>query len=374
MEALGALVIDNGSDTIKAGFSGKHSPHTVFPTVVAHRDAAIMDSCSKTVFVGDEAVVRRDRLSLKSPIQQGIVHSWDDMEQIWQHTFDNILYVNTQEHPILLTESPVNPTGNLEKMIEIMFETFSVPAMYAATPPVLALLASGRTGGVVLDVGHGASHAMPIYEGYRVRYALEHIDFAGQHLSEYIIKLLHKRGYSYKSAEDRDTVREIKEKLAYVALDFDAEMEKIKGKVLSGKHFKLPDGRAVKIDNERLLFQCPELLFRPATEFGTTAVGVHRAIHNAIMKVGADFRSKCYNNIILCGGSTCFRGMRTRLAEEMAAIAPATEKIEVVAPPGREYSAWVGGSILSALDIPIGWIHMEEYKDTGRSIAGRKCI
>ena len=371
---LGALVIDNGSDTIKAGFSGKKSPYTVFPSVVGHDDATMADARSKNVYVGDEAVVKRDRLSLKFPIKQGIVNSWDDMEKIWQHTFDNVLYVNPQEHPVLVTESPVNPTVNLEKMLETLFETFSVPAMYAATPPLLALLASGRTGGVVLDLGHGVSHAMPIYEGYAVPRALQRIAFAGEHLSEYIVKLLHKKGYSYKSAADRDTIREIKEKLAYVALDFDKEMKKAPGKFFSGKNFKLPDGRVLKIDNERLLFQCPELLFKPERVFGTTAVGVHKAIQNAVTKVDADFRCKCYSNIIVCGGSSCFRGFKKRLTQEVSDIAPDNEKINVIAPQGRQYSPWLGGSILSSLDVLIGWFHMEEYKDAGPSIAYRKCI
>ena len=373
-QELGALVIDNGSETIKTGFAGNASPYTVFPSIVGRCKTQMVDTLSKDVFIGDDAVFRRRVLSLKFPIQQGIIDSWDDMEQIWGHIFNNILYVNPQEHPILLTESPINHKVNREKTAEIMFETFEVPAMYTAIPPVLALLASGRTTGVVLDLGHGASHTVPIYEGYTIPRALERINFAGEHLTEYIVKLLHDTGYSYTTAADRDIVREIKEKLAYVALDFDADMKKINERLVRGKSFKLPDGRVVKIDDERLLVRCPELLFNPSVEFGEAALGVHEVIRNAITKVDVEIRRECYGNTILCGGSTCFPGMQTRLKKEMSALAPANVKVEVVAPPCRKYTAWIGGSILSSLDVPTGWIHAEEYKEIGHNIVHRNNI
>ena len=370
----GGIVIDNGSAMIRAGFSGKTSPYAVFPSIVC-RD----DSRNNRMYVGDDAVLRRDFLSLKSPIQQGVVQSWDEIQEIWSHIFDHVLYVNPQEYPILLTESPMNPKANREKMIEIMFETYSVPAMYAAIPAVLALLASGRITGVVLDSGRDVSHVVPIYEGYAVPRALEQIGVAGQHVTEYIIKLIHDSGYDYTSTAKRDVVREIKEKLAYVPLDFDAEMKKINSTVVGGKSFKLPDGRVLSIDDQRLLVRSPELLFNPSmaspeVPSTTRAVGVHEAIHNAITKVGVDTRSACYSNIVLSGGSTCFPGMQPRLVKEMTALAPASAKVEVEAPPAREYTAWLGGSILSALQIPTGWIYMEEYEDSGHSIIHRKCI
>jgi len=362
-----AVVIDNGSESCRAGFAKDDAPKVVFPSIVGRPRRGGMMGMRK--FVGDKAQRMRGILNLTNPNEHGIITNWDDMEMIWSLAFSK-LGVSSEEFPVLLTEAPLNPKPCREKMTQIMFETFNTPAMYVGIRAVLSLYASGHTTGIVMDSGAGVSHTVPTYEGYALHHAVMRMDLAGSDITDYLKKLLNETKYPFTTKAERDIVRDIKEQLCYVALDFEAEMTK--QPQLIEQRYELPDGQVITIGNER--FRAPEALFQPSF-LGMESAGVHETIYNSILKCDVDIRKDLYNNIVLSGGNTLYPNIEDRMEKEIELLAPPTMKIKVIASPQKQNAAWIGGSIVASLgSFPQMWISKEEYDESGPKIVHEKCF
>ncbi len=374
MAGTAPVVIDVGSGLCKAGFAGEDSPISLFPSIIGRpKNPQMMVGVShQEYFVGDEAQRMRGILTLQYPVENGVVKNWDDMEKIWHHTFFNELRVRPEDQPVLLTEAPRNPRNNRERMCEVMFEKFNVPGLYVAIQAVMSLYASGRTTGVVLDIGDGATHLVPIFEGHGLHHLVSRINLAGRDLTEYFKNLLLKRGYSLVSSAELEVVRDMKERLCYVAMDPEADFQRASMDSSVEKCYEMPDGQILRVSTER--FQCPEALFMPEL-VGREISGIHESAYKVIEGCDVDLRREMYNSIVLSGGSTMFEGIIPRLQKEVSRQAAKNVKVKVIGPEMRKYAAWIGGSILGSLNAFNDMIVTKrEYEEMGPGIVHRKCF
>ncbi|ERF68865.1 Actin-like protein [Endocarpon pusillum Z07020] len=366
------LVLDNGSGTIRAGFAGSDLPTTTFPSYVGRpkHPRVLAGALEGDTFIGSRAQKNRGLLKLKWPLEHGIVTDWDDMERIWRHVYENELKTMSEEHPVLLTEAPLNPIQNREIAAQVLFETFNVPALYIAVQATLSLYAAGRTTGVVLDVGDGVSHAVPVYEGFAINSAIRRVDVAGRDVTEYLQTLLRKAGWVFHTSAEKEIVRQMKETVGYLALDPRKEEKEWARGVYPGAEeertskiveYALPDGQKVKIGAER--FRAPEILFDPAL-IGLEYSGVHQMVVDAIQRTDMDLRKNLYANVILSGGATLTKGFGERLLGEVKKLAMRDTRIKIYAPPERKYSTWIGGSILAGLStFRKMWISIDDWHE-----------
>lgn len=379
------IVMDVGTSTTKAGFAGGAKPKVIVGTKVGKaKHMRIMPGGAldqemtgpSTTFVGSKLDEHRGAFILDYPMDKGYVQdgSWDAMDKLFEHVYaKQNLNAKMDEHPVLLTEAPLNPGTNREQLAELFFETYRAPAVFFSPPAVLSLYASGRATGVVLDVGEGVTHCVPVYEGYALPHSITRSDVAGRDVSRHLQLLLRKSGLAFTTTAESDLVKTMKEELCYVKQNGKAEKsgsapsstEDDAAKVV----YQLPDGQTVNISSER--YQAPELLFNPST-IGSEEVGVAGALVDSIMKSDLDLRPTLFSQIVLAGGSTCTPGFGDRLLSEVRAKAPTHTRIRISAPPERIHSAWAGGSILASLStFKNMWVTRSEYEEYGKSLMHR---
>lgn len=332
-EDMPALVIDNGSHTIRAGFCTEDVPSLEMITnategLLAHKD------------MGDTA---SDLTQLSNPFECGQVSNWDAMEKVWNYIFTK-LETNRTEVPLLLSEPLLCNSSYREKVAEIIFEKFQIPYAHLARQSVLSTYSAGRLSGVVVNTGHHYTDISVIFEGYLVSNTSRCVNMGGHHITDHLMARLTEKDSAMASKLDFNMAQAIKENLCYVAADYDNEME-----ICLNDNYTLPDGQKVEIREER--FQCPEILFQPFL-YGRDASdpGLHMNIYSIIAQSDIHIRKDLYQNVILCGGTSLLPGCQERIRSELVSKAPAGTRVKVVASLSRKYAVWLGGAVLASLE------------------------
>lgn len=367
-----AVIFDNGSGLCKAGLSGEIGPRHVITSVVGHPKlkGPSAGANQKSYYVGEAALHKSEVLHLQCPIERGLITRWDDMEKLWKHLFEWELGVKASDRPVLMTEPSLNPREAREKMAEVMFESFHVPAFYLSDQAVLALYASACVTGLVVDSGDGVTCTVPIFEGYSLPHAVTKLYVAGRDITEHLTRLLLASGRAFPCTLDKALVDDIKEKLCYVAPEPDKEPSRRPEQVL--RDYKLPDGTVVRIGDQ--LFQAPEALFRPEL-LGIHSPGLSKTVSCSITKCDADIQSTLFGEIVLSGGSTLFQGLDDRLLRELEQLASKGTPIKITAPPDRWFSTWIGASIVTSLSsFKQMWVTAADFKEFGTAVVQRRCF
>jgi len=373
------VVCDNGTGFVKCGFAGDNFPAHIFPSIIGRpvlrAEEKVQDIELKDIMVGDEVTKARDMLETSYPITNGIVQKWEDMIHLYNYTFGDRLKIDPKEHKIMLTEAAMNPKKNREKLVECMFETFGFNGVHCSIQAVLTLYAQGLLTGVVVDSGDGVTHIVPVYEGFALPQSIRRLDVAGRHLTEYLIKLLLLRGYTFNRTADFEVVREIKEKVCYVGYDLELEKKLALETTTVMEKYTLPDGRVITVGAER--FEAPEALFQPHL-VDCEQKGLGALLFDTINKSEIDIRPDLYKHIVLSGGSTMYPGLPSRLEKEMRALylqhvakgdkaQLAKLKLRIEDPPRRKHMVYLGGSVLADImkDKDAYWMSRAEYDEMG---------
>jgi actin-related protein 2 len=300
---------------------------------------------------------------------------WEDEKLILDYIFRQKLQINPAEHPVLITEAPLNPIDNRKKMLQIFYEEFGFEGIQVSPQALLVLYAQGLVTGLVVDSGDGVTHIMPICENYLLPHLIGRMDIAGRDITEHMVKLLTLRGYTFHKTSDFDIVRQIKEKLCFVSADIVMDRRIASETTTYVVPYTLSDGRVIKVSGER--FEAAEVLFQPY-QLGIEGKGLSELIYDTVMKADINLRKQFFESIVVSGGTTMFPGLSTRIFNDLKDLVLKNilkgkkeqlkdYKINVEDPPGRRFLVYLGATVLANLSAgkSNAWAWKSEYLEAG---------
>ncbi|KFM11447.1 Actin-like 7A, partial [Aptenodytes forsteri] len=367
MKETKTVVIDIGTCYFKCGFAGDPWPSYIVSSTVGKptREAG---SNQKETFVGKELQNSSVPLTLINPVRHGIVADWNCVQDTLECIFQTEMNIQPENHAVLVSAPPLCSITDKERYAEMMFEGFHMPAIHVAYQSHLSMYSYGKTSALVVESGHGASHVVPIYEGYVIRSITGRVDYAGSDITRYLMRLLNESGNVF-TEHQLNIVQDLKEKCCCTSLDLTQDLSLPVQK--QQMDYELPDGHVVTVGKERFL--CAEALFKPAL-LGSQQPGILQLTLTCLKRCDADINKKMVRNILLCGGSTMMEGFTDRFQMELARMCP-TDNLITAASPQRKSSVWIGGSILASLrSFQELWVYRSEYEECGPSCIFKKCF
>ena len=397
------IILDNGGGYLKAGFSSDKIPLITIPSLIGRQilyygekiDTSnfLSNSKYKDIIIGDEIIPYYSLLDLSNPIEEGIIKNEDDLEKLWDYAINIKLKItDPSNYKVIVTELPINPLENKIKICEVLFEKIGVNSINIEPQAKLSLFSHGIDSGTVLDCGDLNSYCIPISNGIILKNNIERLNIGGKNITEYLIKLLKKKGYSFNSITNFELIRQIKEKLCFVSNDIKSDREIEKNTTFFNSFYLLPDGSRIRISNEK--FEAPEILFNPYL-IGKDVEGIQNLVYKSIINSPIDTRICLFNNITLSGGSTLFPGFVTRIENEIKSIYKEKNlkedkeknikmNINVLDHPNRKYSVFIGAGIVGNYYNNTGndnyWISRDEWfecedniENNRESLIKRKC-
>ncbi|KAK4051073.1 NuA4 histone acetyltransferase subunit [Microbotryomycetes sp. JL221] len=431
-DEVGAVVLDVGSCTVRAGYAGEDAPKCVFPTTFA---SVPNDDGTQKYIHGIDANLYRPHSVLSNPISDGIVTDWDAVSRTLDHAFRHRMRMqDLSDFPLLVTEPCWNTKQNKERMCQLAFEEWKVPAYYAVDKAVMSAFAAGKGSAVIVDVGHELTTVTPVYDGFVLRKAVQKQPTGGALLSEVLLSALQSQEPpvsvtpqylvktkeavppneparavlrderkpdpsnpncpttpSYHDAQVMRVMHEFKESACEVMLAREWNDDQVASK--GTRTFEFPDGYNTFFGPMRL--RVPETLFNPSLflpeqfkartlpESASTVAShsysalqpVQRLFTNSLMQIDPDLHPTLYANVVVTGGATLMQGFVDRLQIELGAAA-GNMKLKIHAPSTaaeRMHTSWLGGSILASLGtFHQLWIGRDEWEEAGSSIIHRR--
>lgn len=414
-DEIGALVFDPGHHSLRVGYAQEDTPKAEIPAVVGVApddsikleaevkpdDTNISSTPSQHKYYIDTTFLHTPRLNMElhSYMKDGMIENWDMFEKILDYSYEKIIQSESQYHPVLFSESPWNQRQKRERLTELMFEKYKVPAFFLVKNAALAAFANGRATALVIDSGATHTSAVPVLDGYVISNAVVKSPLGGDYLILRAREMLESLGIDLTPAaliagkdvvRDKDKPRFTKKKLNFqpsnswmtymvkkTVQDFQQTVlqvaespydERVVGNI-PAVHYEFPSGYHQDFSSER--FKLAEGLF----DHAMLGAGYIAATSAGMCDV--DIRPALYSSVVLTGGNSLVQGFSDRLSRDLSSRTPGSMRLKMIAANGtveRRFGAWVGGSILASIGtFQQMWMSMQEYQESGKAQIDRKC-